>query len=104
MNTIGAFDEEINAYYWINFLAQYVPLIFVAATLIQFFCYFLYNSVVHPFNDLVKADDERTNDIELQPLPKNEVKAKVMVKILEGQELLLTQFQKGQNPEFIPLD
>ena len=53
VDTIEPLPEEIYAHWKINFLVNYMILIFVGAALLQFLSYFLYNRVFHPFQDLM---------------------------------------------------
>ena len=53
VDTIEPLPEEIYAHWKINFLANYMILIFMCAALLQFLSYFLYNRVFHPFQDLM---------------------------------------------------
>ena len=53
VDTIEPLPEEIDAHWKINFLVNYMIIIFVGAALLQFLSYFLYNRVFHPFQDLM---------------------------------------------------
>ena len=53
-NTIGAFDEEYEAYYLTMFLAFGFPSLLILFTILQFYCYWLYNTKFHPFIEMVK--------------------------------------------------
>ena len=53
VDTVEPLPEEIDAHWKINFLVNYMILIFVGAALLQFLSYFLYNRVFHPFQDLM---------------------------------------------------
>ena len=60
IDTIGPLPEEIDAHWKINFLVNYMILIFVGAALLQFLSYFLYNRVFHPFQDLMTEPGIKT--------------------------------------------
>ena len=55
LNTIGAYEEEIEAHWMINFLANYMPLIYIGASALQFLLYLLYNNYLHPYKVLVQS-------------------------------------------------
>ena len=51
-NTIGYYEEELQAYTLTRVLAIGVPLIFVAGSVLQFILYGLYNRKFHPFKEM----------------------------------------------------
>ena len=55
VDTIGAYPEEIQAHWMINFLGYYMAPIFIGASLIQLGAFSLYNWVLHPFKFLVQT-------------------------------------------------
>ena len=65
LETIGAYPEEIDAHWLVNFLSMYVPLILTGGAILQFFCFWLYNGPFHPYKDLVKKDNKSTFYFEL---------------------------------------
>ena len=56
-NTIGYFEEELEAYQTTNFLAFKFPFILLGASISQFLFYWLYNHRFHPFIGLIKEID-----------------------------------------------
>ena len=53
-NTIGYFDEELEAYRLTMFLAIGFPVIIVIGAILQFVLYRLYNRKFHPFKKMSK--------------------------------------------------
>ena len=53
-NTIGYFDEELEAYQIIQLLAIGFPFFLLLATILQFILYYLYNRKFHPFIEMAK--------------------------------------------------
>ena len=53
-NTIGYFDEELQAYRLTMFLAIGFPFILVTGSILQFLLYRLYNRKFHPFKEMAK--------------------------------------------------
>ena len=53
-NTIGYFDEELEAYRLTMFLAIGFPFILVIGALLQFVLYRLYNRKFHPLKEMAK--------------------------------------------------
>ena len=51
-NTIGYFDEELEAYRLTMFLAIGFPLILGVGSILQFVLYRLYNRKFHPFKEM----------------------------------------------------
>ena len=72
LDTIGAYDEEIQAHWMINFLANYMPLIYIGSSGLQFLLYFLYNNYLHPYMVLIQSDVARGMEFEMvNLLPRN---------------------------------
>ena len=53
-DTIGYFDEELEAYRLTMFLAIGFPVIIVIGAILQFVLYRLYNRRFHPFKEMAK--------------------------------------------------
>ena len=53
-NTIGYFDEELEAYTLTMFLAIKFPLILVVGSILQVVLYRLYNRKFHPFKEMAE--------------------------------------------------
>ena len=53
-NTIGYFDEELEAYRLTMFLAIGFPLVLAIGAILQFVLYRLYNRKFHPFKEMAK--------------------------------------------------
>ena len=68
VSTIGAYPEEFQAHWMINFLANYMPILIIGATVVQFVLYLLYNRFLHPFKDLIQDEDNVTFYVEMKSL------------------------------------
>ena len=62
-NTIGAFDEEYEAYHLTMFFAFGFPFLLILGTILQFLCYWYYNNRFHPFIDLVKDYEPKQSPV-----------------------------------------
>ena len=71
--TIGAFQEETEAYHKIWNIALYYPMVMTGAAILQFLAYLCYNHWLHPFKVLVANYQPETDPdpatIELLPIP-----------------------------------
>ena len=65
LDTIGAYDEEIQAHWMINFLANYMPLIYIGSSVLQILLYFLYNNYLHPYMVLIQSDVAQGMEFEM---------------------------------------
>ena len=54
-NTIGYFEEELEAYYLTLALAVGFPFVISIATILQFVLYWLYNHKFHPFREMIET-------------------------------------------------
>ena len=72
LDTIGAYDEEIQAHWMINFLANNMPLIYIGSSGLQFVFYFVYNNYLHPYMVLIQSDVAQGMEFEMvNLLPRN---------------------------------
>ena len=66
-DTIGYFDQELEAYNLTMFLAIGFPILLILGSILQFIFYLMYNRKFHPFAKMVAVKIKGKNIIHLSP-------------------------------------